>query len=105
MEEGVDCVGHEGAGVVAAVGPGVTGWKVGDKAGITPVAKTWCVSTPSLSHCKRLPAARSAASASPVVSTTAGYMHSSPLTLPDETLCEKRQYVAKEINGTYTQYP
>lgn len=40
MEEGVDCTGHEGAGVVAAVGPGVTTFRVGDRVGITPVAKT-----------------------------------------------------------------
>jgi propanol-preferring alcohol dehydrogenase len=58
---GVDCTGHEGAGYVAKVGPGVKGWKVsairltssttavavadggeqvGDRVGITPVAKT-----------------------------------------------------------------
>jgi D-arabinose 1-dehydrogenase-like Zn-dependent alcohol dehydrogenase len=38
--DGVDCTGHEGAGVVAKIGPGVTGWKVGDRVGITPVAST-----------------------------------------------------------------
>lgn len=37
---GIDCSGHEGAGTVAAVGKGVTGWKVGDRAGITPVSKS-----------------------------------------------------------------
>ncbi|GAA6001055.1 hypothetical protein JCM10207_007392 [Rhodosporidiobolus poonsookiae] len=34
-----DCTGHEGAGVVAALGPGVDteAWKVGDRAGIKPL--------------------------------------------------------------------
>ncbi|WOO84322.1 Alcohol dehydrogenase 1 [Vanrija pseudolonga] len=31
--EGVTCLGHEGAGIVRAVGPGVTDFKVGDRAG------------------------------------------------------------------------
>ncbi|KAL1408659.1 hypothetical protein Q8F55_005472 [Vanrija albida] len=35
--EGVNCMGHEGAGVVAAVGDGVAGWRVGDKAGCPPL--------------------------------------------------------------------
>ncbi|KAE8379068.1 chaperonin 10-like protein [Aspergillus bertholletiae] len=35
---GVRSPGHEGAGVVVAVGSGVIGWKVGDRAGIAP---TW----------------------------------------------------------------
>lgn len=35
--DGVTCMGHEGAGVVAAVGAGVTGWRVGDKAGCPPL--------------------------------------------------------------------
>ncbi|KAI9018197.1 hypothetical protein DFJ74DRAFT_676333 [Hyaloraphidium curvatum] len=37
MPMGCDCTGHEGAGVVVAVGPEVQGWKVGDRAGIKPV--------------------------------------------------------------------
>jgi D-arabinose 1-dehydrogenase-like Zn-dependent alcohol dehydrogenase len=40
MDAGVDCTGHEGAGVVAAVGPNAGSWKVGDRVGITPVAHT-----------------------------------------------------------------
>ncbi|GAA6026874.1 hypothetical protein JCM8097_005925 [Rhodosporidiobolus ruineniae] len=32
-----NCAGHEGAGVVAAVGEGVDNWKVGDRAGIKPL--------------------------------------------------------------------
>lgn len=35
---GVCSPGHEGAGVVAAVGSNVAGWKVGDRAGVAP---TW----------------------------------------------------------------
>ncbi|KAK5684754.1 hypothetical protein LTS10_002828 [Elasticomyces elasticus] len=34
---GVRSPGHEGAGVVAKLGPGVTGWKVGDRAGVKPM--------------------------------------------------------------------
>ncbi len=35
---GVRSPGHEGAGVVVALGQGVTDWKVGDRAGVKP---TW----------------------------------------------------------------
>jgi propanol-preferring alcohol dehydrogenase len=35
---GVRSPGHEGAGVVVAVGEGVTDWKIGDRAGVKP---TW----------------------------------------------------------------
>ncbi|BGP39519.1 Alcohol dehydrogenase [Rhodotorula kratochvilovae] len=34
---GCDVAGHEGAGVVVALGEGVEGWKVGDRAGIKPL--------------------------------------------------------------------
>lgn len=34
---GCDATGHEGAGVVVAMGPEVSGWKIGDRAGIKPV--------------------------------------------------------------------
>lgn len=37
-DHGVRSPGHEGAGVVAALGPNVTNWKVGDRAGVKP---TW----------------------------------------------------------------
>jgi propanol-preferring alcohol dehydrogenase len=33
---GCDCTGHEGAGVVVAIGSEVEGWKIGDRAGIKP---------------------------------------------------------------------
>lgn len=32
----VRCAGHEGAGVVVKLGEGVTGWAVGDRAGMKP---------------------------------------------------------------------
>jgi propanol-preferring alcohol dehydrogenase len=31
-------VGHEGAGLVEAIGKAVTGWKIGDKAGVKPIS-------------------------------------------------------------------
>ena len=34
---GVECPGHEGAGVVVKVGKSVTDWKVGDRAGVKPL--------------------------------------------------------------------
>ncbi|PQE27680.1 Polyketide synthase enoylreductase protein [Rutstroemia sp. NJR-2017a BBW] len=33
----VQCPGHEGAGIVVKVGANVTGWKVGDRAGVKPI--------------------------------------------------------------------
>lgn len=47
---GVHSPGHEGAGVVAKLGPGVTGWKVGDRAGMRPMYDVCHVSsmTPSI---------------------------------------------------------
>ncbi|KAL8291535.1 hypothetical protein RQP46_002513 [Phenoliferia psychrophenolica] len=35
-----DCPGHEGSGVVAAIGPGVEGWAIGDRAGVKPAMDT-----------------------------------------------------------------
>ncbi|KAL1848847.1 hypothetical protein Plec18170_007863 [Paecilomyces lecythidis] len=35
---GVSSPGHEGAGIVVAMGNNVTGWKIGDRAGVAP---TW----------------------------------------------------------------
>lgn len=37
-DHGVRSPGHEGAGIVVAVGSDVVGWKVGDRAGVAP---TW----------------------------------------------------------------
>lgn len=34
---GIRSPGHEGAGRVVKLGPGVTGWQVGDRAGIKPI--------------------------------------------------------------------
>ena len=34
---GVQCAGHEGAGVVVAVGDAVKDWKVGDRGGVKPL--------------------------------------------------------------------
>jgi alcohol dehydrogenase, propanol-preferring len=34
---GVRSPGHEGAGYVAKIGPGVTGWTIGDRAGMKPM--------------------------------------------------------------------
>jgi len=34
---GTRCAGHEGAGVVVKLGKNVTGWKVGDRAGVKPL--------------------------------------------------------------------
>ncbi|EXJ84127.1 hypothetical protein A1O3_04794 [Capronia epimyces CBS 606.96] len=31
-------VGHEGAGIVEAIGKDVTGWQVGDRAGVKPIS-------------------------------------------------------------------
>jgi len=40
-EPGVDCTGHEGAGFIVALGPGVGNeWAIGQRVGISPVAKT-----------------------------------------------------------------
>ncbi|BEJ10622.1 hypothetical protein CspHIS471_0100440 [Cutaneotrichosporon sp. HIS471] len=72
---GVDCTGHEGAGVVAKLGPGVdpAKWKVGERVGITPVHWT----CGECEFCNN------------------GH----------ETICLKKQYFANAVNGTYTQYP
>ncbi|KAF1982375.1 GroES-like protein [Aulographum hederae CBS 113979] len=39
-ECGVQCAGHEGAGVVVKVGANVTNWKVGDRGGVKPLWDT-----------------------------------------------------------------
>lgn len=37
---GTKCPGHEGAGVVVALGKDVSGWKIGDRAGIKAIWDT-----------------------------------------------------------------
>lgn len=37
QDHGVYSPGHEGAGVVVKLGPGVKGWKVGDRGGVKPM--------------------------------------------------------------------
>jgi propanol-preferring alcohol dehydrogenase len=76
---GVDCTGHEGAGHVAAVGPGVTRFKVGDRVGITPVYRT-CNDQDGKEVCEMCQRGH-------------------------ETICYNKEYVAMNHNGTYTQYP